>query len=96
MCTGRYNDNESSGSTFFEKEPDSLRIGLKSKPEDFIQIYVNDRPWLAKFLEHILSSKPGEASEIIWNTLLELYLSSSVRINVQRFLVRKHNIERLL
>jgi hypothetical protein len=44
----------------------------KAKAEEFIHIFVNQPEWLTKFLEYIVTQ--GGAGNLIYNTLLELYL----------------------
>jgi hypothetical protein len=44
----------------------------KAVPDEFIHIYVGEAEWLTKFLSFIVTT--GKASELIFNTLLELYL----------------------
>jgi hypothetical protein len=45
------------------------------KPEDFFHIFVNQPDYLALFLERVVATRPGEASSMVYNTLLELYLT---------------------
>ena len=55
----------------------SLQGDLKDKAaaEEFIHIFVNKPDHLLQFLEFIVQE--GEATEMVYNTLLELYLSRS-------------------
>ncbi|KJE89841.1 hypothetical protein CAOG_01266 [Capsaspora owczarzaki ATCC 30864] len=48
----------------------------RAKPEEFIHIYVNQMSWLMFFLEQIID-KISDASPLVYNTLLELYLKDS-------------------
>ncbi|ESO93774.1 hypothetical protein LOTGIDRAFT_182193 [Lottia gigantea] len=50
---------------------------LKAKAEDFIHIFVNNSIKLTEFLEHMIAVQPN-SSELVYNTLLELYLHDMV------------------
>ena len=58
-------------------EPTPVRAALKSAPEEFIHIYVNQAKWLTRFLEIMIKEQPN-SSTIVYNTLLELYLKGTV------------------
>jgi len=60
------------------QDPAPMRAELKSAPEDYIHIYVNQAAWLTKFLEIMIQEQP-KSSTIVYNTLLELYLKGTVR-----------------
>lgn len=59
------------------QEQTAVRAALKSAPEEFIHIYVNQAKWLTKFLEIMIKEQPN-SSTIVYNTLLELYLKGTV------------------
>jgi hypothetical protein len=47
------------------------------QPDFFIPAFVNQRPYLEKFIERIIARNDGtKVSRILWNTLLELYLNN--------------------
>lgn len=45
----------------------------RARPEEFIHIYVNQTEFLLDFLDYMVEAQP-ESSNVIYNTLLELYL----------------------
>eukprot|EP00299_Pterocystis_sp_00344_P009327 c3894_g1_i2.p1 GENE.c3894_g1_i2~~c3894_g1_i2.p1 ORF type:complete len:937 (-),score=281.23 c3894_g1_i2:27-2807(-) len=49
----------------------------RADPEDFIYVFVTQPSWLMVFLEYVISRNPEQATELVNNTLLELYLSDS-------------------
>ena len=63
LCTSFKSPHVSSG----EEEPQ------RARPEEFIHIYVNQTEFLLDFLEFMVQAQPG-SSNVIYNTLLELYL----------------------
>ena len=48
-------------------------VRLKSRPEDFINLFVDAPYYLMEFLEYILS-RHGSEETLLYDTLLELYL----------------------
>lgn len=46
---------------------------LRSHPDDFIHIFVHQKPKLKEFLEHMVKMR-NDCSNVTYNTLLELYL----------------------
>ncbi|XP_050409252.1 vacuolar protein sorting-associated protein 11 homolog [Patella vulgata] len=50
---------------------------MKAKAEDFIHIFVNNSTKLTEFLEHMITVQPN-SSELVYDTLLELYLHDMV------------------
>lgn len=47
---------------------------LRSSADEFIHIFVHHPNWLARFLEAVVAHESVTPSELIFNTLLELYL----------------------
>ncbi len=45
-----------------------------------IHIFVNSPEHLARFLEGVIAADPGQLSELVYDTLLELYLRDDVSI----------------
>ena len=64
LCDGSHTQSDSDSSA-----------KLKSRPEDFIHNFVNQKKWLMEFLEKYLLADPTCNQEAVWNTLFELYLS---------------------
>lgn len=62
----------STGTSLNIKPKNSGNSNLKANPDEFIHIFVNQEEWLINFLEFIIQKT--EASHLIYNTLLELYL----------------------
>eukprot|EP00004_Rigifila_ramosa_P020754 TRINITY_DN5423_c0_g1_i3.p1 TRINITY_DN5423_c0_g1~~TRINITY_DN5423_c0_g1_i3.p1 ORF type:complete len:536 (-),score=155.32 TRINITY_DN5423_c0_g1_i3:7-1614(-) len=57
----------------------SSQITVKARPEEFIHIFVDQPQWLLKFLENATTvGDDTQRTAVVYNTLLELYLSSSV------------------
>lgn len=52
---------------------------MRTPPEEFIHIFVNQPEWLTKFLEAVIANENSSPQEPIFNTLLELYLSDDMR-----------------
>jgi len=75
LCTGYEAKAEEALMNNFG-EPVPVKAKLKSKPEDFIHIFVNQSKWLTRFLEDMVKFLPG-SSTIVYNTLLELYLKAN-------------------
>ncbi|CAM9335366.1 unnamed protein product [Discosporangium mesarthrocarpum] len=83
LCTGKYTKSSSpSRSRARAGERAGAREGgdtaapdprLKSCPEDFIHLYVDQARWLRIFLQHVLREEGG-AGATVSNTLLELLL----------------------
>lgn len=75
LCVGK-----TSSSSPTVTSPGSMNFGgkiQKSQPEEFIQIFVNEPAWLIIFLERLLKQGSSVTSTVVWNTLLELYLSAA-------------------
>eukprot|EP01090_Pellita_catalonica_P014863 TRINITY_DN3886_c0_g1_i1.p1 TRINITY_DN3886_c0_g1~~TRINITY_DN3886_c0_g1_i1.p1 ORF type:complete len:756 (+),score=131.66 TRINITY_DN3886_c0_g1_i1:334-2268(+) len=71
------NDDGTATTSTASSSMKSINIGsgldrTRAKPGEFIHIYVKHPEWLTIFLEFIITQ--GEASSLIYNTLLELYL----------------------
>jgi len=49
---------------------------IKANAEEFIHVFVDNEDWLAKFLEYVVQQ--GLATNLIYNTLLEIYLREDV------------------
>jgi hypothetical protein len=49
----------------------------QANAEEFIHVFVGQEEWLAKFLEFIVQQ--GLATNLVYNTLLEIYLRDDVR-----------------
>ena len=60
-----------------EEEPLPIKKKLKSAPESFIHIFVNQPQWLTNFIEFMIKVEP-DSSPILYDTLLELYLKEAV------------------
>eukprot|EP00301_Raphidiophrys_heterophryoidea_P025639 c8652_g1_i2.p1 GENE.c8652_g1_i2~~c8652_g1_i2.p1 ORF type:complete len:738 (-),score=172.69 c8652_g1_i2:175-2388(-) len=61
----------------FDKQDDaagSTKTKKKAKAEDFIHIFVGQPSWLMVFLEYMTAQDPDQCGELVYNTLLELYL----------------------
>jgi len=65
----------------FDSRGALIPMKVKAVPDEFIHIYVNQAHWLTTFLEFIVSK--GSASNIIYTTLLELYLRTETILPVQ-------------
>lgn len=55
----------------------SYLIFGQANAEEFIHVFVGQEEWLAKFLEFIVQQ--GLATNLVYNTLLEIYLRDDVR-----------------
>ena len=72
LCIGKSSPLSSAEGAFGDQEEDEQQ---RSKPEEFIHIFVNQRSFLQQFLERIVERFPKSSSVTVWNTLLELYLA---------------------
>ena len=61
-----------------QDDPAALLKRSRPRAEDLMHIFVNQTRYLTEFLEHMVTNLP-DASPVLYNTLLELYLKQ-VRI----------------
>ncbi|KAJ5070611.1 vacuolar protein sorting-associated protein [Anaeramoeba ignava] len=60
-----------------ENKPRQYDHQHSSKPEEFIHLFVEQPIYLVDFLETMISKRP-DSSPLVYNTLLELYLSDDI------------------